>query len=91
MDGSTIGYAFVGTMCNDLNSIGLIQDTRRSVESTGGIAAHELGHIFNMDHDDGSECFFYCTIVFCAYGFIFISMLINSMQKLVNNSILPVV
>ena len=47
-------------MCSDLNSIGLVQDTRRSVESTGGITAHELGHIFNMNHDDDSECFTFC-------------------------------
>ena len=56
-------------MCSDLNSIGLVQDTRRSVASTGGITAHELGHIFNMNHDDGSEC---CTFPagICEYVYI---------------------
>ena len=32
--------------------MGLTEDRGRSVESTGAIAAHELGHIFNMNHDD---------------------------------------
>ena len=32
--------------------MGITEDRGRSVESTGATAAHELGHIFNMHHDD---------------------------------------
>ena len=39
-------------MCRGIRSVGLTEDRGRSVESTGAIAAHELGHIFNMEHDD---------------------------------------
>ncbi|XP_064381909.1 zinc metalloproteinase-disintegrin-like EoMP06 isoform X2 [Halichondria panicea] len=52
IDGNTVGIANVRGMCSRLRSVGLTEDRGRSVESTGAIAAHELGHIFNMDHDD---------------------------------------
>ena len=42
-------------MCNSLNAIGLTQDRSNSAEFVGGTAAHELGHIFNMNHDDGTQ------------------------------------
>ena len=55
LDGNTVGIAFIRTMCSDTASVGLSQDGARSLESIGSTAAHELGHIFNMNHDDGRE------------------------------------
>ena len=52
--GDTVGKAFVGTMCDSSNSVGLSQDNVRDlVEQVGSTAAHELGHILNMGHDSG--------------------------------------
>ena len=51
LSGTTVGFAFVGTMCSETSSVGLTQDGGRSLSSTASIAAHELGHIFNMNHD----------------------------------------
>jgi len=55
LDGTTVGIAPLGAMCTSFAN-GVTQDTGRSVASVGAIAAHELGHIFDMDHDDGREC-----------------------------------
>lgn len=52
--GNTVGLAFVGTMCSQSNT-GLTQDGGRSLAATVTTAAHELGHIFNMNHDDGQH------------------------------------
>ena len=52
--GSTVGIAYIGAICGTAG-IGLTQDTRSSLDSVGGIMAHELGHLFGMSHDDGSE------------------------------------
>lgn len=38
-------------MCNRGSAIGLTQDGGRGIDSVGSTAAHELGHIFNMNHD----------------------------------------
>lgn len=51
LDGNNIGIAYIGTMCNRGSSIGLTQDGGRGIDSVGSTAAHELGHIFNMNHD----------------------------------------
>ena len=51
LDGNTVGIANVGAMCGRF-SRGVTQDRGRSVANTGAIAAHEMGHIFNMRHDD---------------------------------------
>ena len=53
--GDYAGIASVRTMCSDEKSIGLVQDTGGSVQSVGATGAHELGHIFNMLHDDSGE------------------------------------
>ena len=54
LDGSTVGIAFIGTMCTRSSSTGLTQDgLGRSLSSVTSTAAHELGHVFNMNHDDG--------------------------------------
>ena len=42
-------------MCRGRSAAGVTQDTGSSVAFVGAIAAHELGHIFNMEHDDGRE------------------------------------
>lgn len=55
MDGNTVGVAFVGTMCRLMSSVGLSQDGGRSLSNVVATAAHELGHIFNMKHDDGND------------------------------------
>ena len=50
-----MGVAFVGVMCRGRSSIGLSQDGGGSLEGVSSTVAHELGHIFNMNHDDGRE------------------------------------
>ena len=35
--------------------MGLSQDGGRNLQSSGSTVAHELGHIFNMNHDDGRK------------------------------------
>ena len=54
LDGKIVGYAPVGRMCSRA-SAGITQDTGTSVAHVSSIAAHELGHIFAMTHDDGRE------------------------------------
>jgi hypothetical protein len=56
IDESTVGIAFVGTMCSFHSSVGVTQDTLSSVASVATIAAHELGHTFSMNHDDAASC-----------------------------------
>jgi predicted Zn-dependent protease len=46
-----VGIAFVGTMCSTTSSVGVTQDGGRSLSSVATTAAHELGHVFNMNHD----------------------------------------
>ena len=53
--GGTIGIAFVGTMCNSNLATGVTQDGLRDFSNVVTTAAHELGHNFNMDHDDGKQ------------------------------------
>ena len=52
MSGNAIGKAFIGKMCDDSMSVGITQDRGAPLERVGGTAAHELGHIFGMTHDD---------------------------------------
>ena len=51
LNGNTVGIAFIRAMCSDSNSVGVTQDGGGSLDQVGSTAAHELGHIFNMDHD----------------------------------------
>ena len=46
-----MGLAFAGAMCGS-QSVGLTQDGGRSLTSVVSTAAHELGHIFDMNHYD---------------------------------------
>ena len=51
-DGSTVGIAFTATMCENIrSSVGLVQDGGEDIDSLISTTAHELGHIFAMDHD----------------------------------------
>ena len=43
-------------MCTGRYSTGLVEDFSSSVSAVASVAAHELGHIFNMNHDDGRPC-----------------------------------
>ena len=44
-------------MCSP-TSVAVVQDTHHSALSTGSTFAHEIGHLFNMCHDN-SECLYY--------------------------------
>ena len=52
LTGNVAGIAYIGTMCRSSTSVGLTQGGGGSIDSVGATAAHELGHIFNMRHDD---------------------------------------
>ncbi len=52
LDGSTVGIAWLGGLCNDNVGAGLSQGssvTGPTIDSL--VAAHEIGHNFNADHD----------------------------------------
>jgi len=53
LNGTTIGLAYLSTMCNIPWSLGLIQDGGASLARMTSLASHEVGHNFNMHHDDG--------------------------------------
>jgi hypothetical protein len=61
----TIGYAFVGVVCDQTNGYGVSQ-TRWSANYAYrvGVTAHELGHGFNASHCDAqSQCSVMCSII----------------------------
>ncbi|XP_004675376.1 PREDICTED: A disintegrin and metalloproteinase with thrombospondin motifs 1 [Condylura cristata] len=49
----TLGMADVGTMCEPSRSCSVIEDDGLQAAFT---TAHELGHVFNMPHDDAKQC-----------------------------------
>ncbi|XP_003977069.2 A disintegrin and metalloproteinase with thrombospondin motifs 15 [Takifugu rubripes] len=49
----TLGMADVGTMCDPKRSCSVIEDDGLPTAFT---AAHELGHVFNMPHDNVKAC-----------------------------------
>ena len=51
LEEGTLGIAFFRTMCSDSVSLGVTQDGGKSLDKVGSTAAHELGHILNMEHD----------------------------------------
>ncbi|XP_023817474.1 A disintegrin and metalloproteinase with thrombospondin motifs 8 [Oryzias latipes] len=52
-DCKTLGVADVGTMCDPKRSCSVIEDNGLQAAFT---AAHELGHVLSMPHDDSKTC-----------------------------------
>ncbi|XP_064200825.1 A disintegrin and metalloproteinase with thrombospondin motifs 20 isoform X1 [Anguilla rostrata] len=49
----TLGLAELGTMCDPYRSCSISEENGLSASFT---IAHELGHVFNMPHDDNQKC-----------------------------------
>ena len=47
-----LGVASMNEMCSE-HSVALVKDSHYSAVSTGSTFAHELGHLFDMYHDNG--------------------------------------
>lgn len=58
LSGSTIGIAWLGTVCQSQYASGVSQDFTTSNKSLVLLTAHEVGHNFNAPHDNqsGSPC-----------------------------------
>ncbi|XP_035382386.1 disintegrin and metalloproteinase domain-containing protein 28 [Electrophorus electricus] len=52
-DGSTVGLAFIGTLCSG-HSTGVIQDHNPRAVAVGATLSHEMGHNLGMNHDTSS-------------------------------------
>ena len=52
-----VGLAYKSAMCYGKYSVGVVQDRRPTLAAVGTTAAHEMGHILGMSHDelDGSK------------------------------------
>ncbi|XP_072259049.1 zinc metalloproteinase-disintegrin-like VAP1 [Pyxicephalus adspersus] len=53
-DGATVGLAWIGTLCSDTHSTGVIQDHSKEYIPVGATIAHEMGHNLGMNHDSNS-------------------------------------
>uniref|UniRef100_A0A182C5W4 Metalloproteinase n=1 Tax=Phalotris mertensi TaxID=1260334 RepID=A0A182C5W4_9SAUR len=51
LDGDTIGYAYVGSICHPKKSSAIVQDYRHSTILMASVVAHELGHNLGINHD----------------------------------------
>ncbi|KAM4677139.1 zinc metalloproteinase-disintegrin-like VLAIP-B [Discoglossus pictus] len=52
--GATVGLAYVGTLCSESHSTGVIQDHSKSAIAVGATVAHEMGHNLGMNHDSSA-------------------------------------
>ncbi|KAM3927351.1 zinc metalloproteinase-disintegrin-like halysase [Leptodactylus fuscus] len=55
-DGSTVGLAWIGTLCSASHSAGIIQDHSTEYIPVAATLAHEMGHNLGMNHDDQCYC-----------------------------------
>jgi hypothetical protein len=53
LDGTTIGIAYLDSVCDTQNAVGLTES--RNVWLDSLVAAHEMGHNFGADHDGDSQ------------------------------------
>lgn len=53
LDGSTIGIAYLDSLCDKRNAVGLTESRNTWLDSL--VAAHEMGHNFGADHDGDSQ------------------------------------
>nr|XP_014716290.2 disintegrin and metalloproteinase domain-containing protein 28 isoform X1 [Equus asinus] len=51
LSGTTVGLAFMSTMCSPYHSVGIVQDHSNNVLRVAGTMAHEMGHNLGMFHD----------------------------------------
>nr|CAA54364.1 pro-trimucin [Protobothrops mucrosquamatus]prf//2020273A pro-trimucrin [Protobothrops mucrosquamatus] len=53
---NTIGWAYVGRMCDEKYSVAVVKDHSSKVFMVAVTMTHELGHNLGMEHDDKDKC-----------------------------------